>query len=96
MKQYFSTYLMPDASDKLLFSLHNADFFFHCWYNIVENKFIVIKEPRGMEYAIKNQIFNFNSKEIKNYLIRQTNELKDSQLLFYNEQIWNELSTQLN
>ena len=96
MKQYSSTTVTPETSDKLLFSLHNEDFFFHCWYSLIENRFIVIKEPRHMDCTIKNQIYNFNSKEIKHYLIHQTNTLKNSELLFYNEQIWNELRGQLN
>lgn len=83
----YSTCIIPDISEGLLFSLQINGFLYHCWKN--KQHFVVIKESNDLSIVISNQIMNFTELELKWYLYVVTEKLKYlDNLLFFNEKLW--------
>lgn len=90
MIKSYSTCIIPENSNKLLFSVRCDDNLYHCWKNEKKDSFVVIKESNDMSKVIPNQLLNFTEKALKRYLYLATNQLKEiDDLLFFNELLWN-------
>lgn len=87
MKKAYSTCILPNTSDGLVFSLQSERFLYHCWKH--KQKFIVIKESNDFALQVPNQLLNFTELELKRYLYIATAKLKRiDDFLFFNELLW--------
>lgn len=87
MNKAYSTCIIPETSEGLLFSFQSNGFLYHCWKN--EDQFVVIKESNDFSKVVPNQIMNFKEPELKHYLYVATNKLKHLDgFLFFNEHLW--------
>jgi hypothetical protein len=87
MNKAYSTCIIPETSEGLLFSLQSNGFLYHCWKN--EDQFIVIKESNDFSIAIPNQIMKFSELELKRYIYVATAKLKHiDDFLFFNDVLW--------
>ena len=90
MQKKFSTCIIPENSEQLLFSMKSDLYLYHCWMNTTANKFVVIKESNDFSVPVPNQLLNFTEKELKRYLLIATVKLKHIDgFLFFNEILWN-------
>jgi hypothetical protein len=89
MQKRFSTCILPENSEQLLFSIRSGTCLYHCWMNQKEQKFVVIKESNNLRLNIPNQLLNFSERELKRYLLLVTAQLKYmDEFLFFNEVLW--------
>jgi hypothetical protein len=87
MNKTYSTCIIPETSEGLLFSLQSDKFLYHCWKS--KNKFVVIKESNDFSKVVPNQIMNFKESELKRYLYVVAAKLKNlDELLFFNDTLW--------
>jgi hypothetical protein len=87
MRNSYSTCIIPETSEGLLFSLQSNGFLYHCWKN--KQQYVVIKESNDFSKAIPNQLLNFTELELKRYLYLATEKLKYlDAFLFFNENLW--------
>ena len=87
MEKAYSTCIIPEISEVLLFSLQSNGFLYHCWKN--KQRFVVIKESNDFSMAVPNQLMNFTELELKRYLYLATEKLKYlDDFLFFNENLW--------
>lgn len=93
MQTAISTPWFPKNPEQLLFSIKSDSYLFHCWMNIIENKFVVIKEKNDTSSATPVQLLNFTEKTLKKYLYTSTDRLKNIDgFLFFNEQLWDSVT----
>lgn len=89
MIKYYSTCIIPENSNKLLFSVRCEDSLYHCWKNEQKDSFVLIKESNDLTKVLPNQILNFSEKSLKRYLFVATKQLKEiDDLLFFNDVLW--------
>ncbi len=89
MRKRYSTCIIPETSEELLFSIASDDFLYHVWKNDKKDTFVLIKASNNMSIVLPNQLMNFNEHELKRYLYAATNKLKDlDSFLFFNEKLW--------
>ena len=90
MAKSYSTYITPENSEMLLFSMRSETNLYHCWLNDSKKLFVIIKESNDLSIAVPNQILNFTEKSLKKYLFTTTSKLKEiDELLFFNDVLWN-------
>ncbi|MCC6447631.1 MAG: hypothetical protein IT215_02990 [Chitinophagaceae bacterium] len=87
MKKSYSTCIIPQTSEGLLFSLQCDDYLYHCWAS--NQQFVLIKESNNFALCEPNQLLNFTERELKRYLYNATKQLKElDNILFFNELLW--------
>ncbi len=90
MAKSYSTCIIPENSEMLLFSMRSETNLYHCWLNDSKKLFVIIKESNDLSIAVPNQILNFTEKSLKKYLFTTTSKLKEiDELLFFNDVLWN-------
>ncbi|MFN8282145.1 MAG: hypothetical protein U0U67_02970 [Chitinophagales bacterium] len=86
----YSTNILAQKSEQLLFSIKSDAYLYHCWMNIIENKFVIIKETNDSSKATPVQLLNFTERTLKKYLYTSTEKLKRIDgFLFFNDELWN-------
>jgi len=89
MQKTFSTCIIPENSQELLFSIRSNHFLYHCWKNTQRNKFVLIRESNNTRLCLPSQLLNLTEPELKKYLLTVTRKLKDlDDCLFFNEMLW--------
>ena len=89
MQKEYSTCIIPENSQELLFSIKINTHLHHCWFNEDANIFVVFKEGCDFADATATQILNFSKQELKSYLLESTLNLKNVEnCLFFNEVLW--------
>ena len=90
MAKSYSTCIIPENSEMLLFSMRSETYLYHCWLNDSKELFVIIKESNDLSVVVPNQILNFTEKSLKKYLHTTTSRLKEiDELLFFNDVLWN-------
>lgn len=89
MQRQFSSGIISADSEKLLFSIKSDAYLFHCWMNVIENRFVIIKEKNDTSSGAPVQLMNFTEKMLKKYLYTSTDKLKNIDgFLFFNDELW--------
>ncbi len=89
MRKNYSTCIIPENTEQLLFSIIAGSYLFHCWKHKEKNCYVVIKESNDTRNVVPNQILNFNLKELKRYLYTITNQLKELDgFLYLSKALW--------
>ncbi len=92
MQKNYSTFLIPENSAGLLFSIVSRGFIYHCWKSPKKSMYVVVKESNNTQMVLPNQLMNFTEAAFKRYLFIATNKLQNiEQCLFFNEALWNEV-----
>lgn len=85
----YSTCIIPENSEGLLFSIKSDEYLYHCWYNTEKSCFVLIKEANNFNLHIPRQLMQFGEKELKRYLYKVTSRLnRIDHFLFFNEELW--------
>ena len=89
MQRTYSTLIIPENSEELLFSIKCDSHLYHCWKNTKEDKFVVVKESNDFSIFSPTQLMNFSERELKQYLFIASNKLKKiDAFLFFNDLLW--------
>lgn len=89
MSYTYSTNILAQKKEQLLFSIKSDVYLFHCWMNVIENKFVIIKEVNDCSKAAPIQLMNFTERTLKKYLYTSTEKLKRIDgFLFFNDELW--------
>ncbi len=90
MQKTYSTCIIPENSQDLLFSIRSNHLLYHCWKNTQSDTFVVIRESNNTSLCLPNQLLNLTEPELKKYLFTVTRKLKNlDDCLFFNEKLWN-------
>ncbi|MEZ5054959.1 MAG: hypothetical protein R2807_09420 [Chitinophagales bacterium] len=93
MQKNYSTFIIPENSAGLLFSIVSRGYIYHCWKSPKDAMYVVVKESNDTQIVQPNQLMNFTEAALKRYLFIATNKLKNiEQYLFFNEELWNEVA----
>ena len=85
----YSNNVLAKKQEQLLFSIKSDAYLYHCWMNVIENKFVIIKEVNDCSKAAPIQLLNFTERTLKKYLYTSTAKLKRIDgFLFFNDELW--------
>ncbi|MFN8261314.1 MAG: hypothetical protein U0X41_10310 [Chitinophagales bacterium] len=95
MEKTYSTCIIPENSEGLLFTLKSGSYLYHCWKIEEKQRFVVIKESGDFSLSVPNQLLNFTERELKRYLYMATEKLRQLDgFLFVNEALWETIMQQ--